>query len=277
MSAFGQVFHFFGIWGVNISEVIPRLEMGRLQCLSNAGNTRNNVLWQYVVRLVVSDWFAGFHFGRIGTLANESCWVIQHNFGAICLDARTLTFCQPIGLPIKPLKVKLLAGEQKATETPMPDHSFCLGPLSPPGRVTAKAWDSPEEQRCKAWMEDFWQGIRQENEAQMSRLQARMRGYERLRRSVGLLVASSWLVGLWFWFGVMACNWLRIGGVLGAPCSVQESVDASLQKLDDKMLEMGRRFDDLEEAKTGSQPEDRSQEDLSRQQHVLKGNVPRLH
>ena len=34
-------------------------------------------------------------------------------FGAFCLAARTLTFCQLMGLP---LKVKLLAGEQKATE-----------------------------------------------------------------------------------------------------------------------------------------------------------------
>ena len=35
------------------------------------------------------------------------------NRGAFCLDVRTLTFCQPMGFP----EVKLLAGEQKATET----------------------------------------------------------------------------------------------------------------------------------------------------------------
>ena len=34
--------------------------------------------------------------------------------GACCLDVRTLTFCQRMGFPIKPLKVKLLAGKQKA-------------------------------------------------------------------------------------------------------------------------------------------------------------------
>ena len=37
-------------------------------------------------------------------------------FGAFCMDVRTLTFCQLKGFSIKPLKVKLLAGEQKATE-----------------------------------------------------------------------------------------------------------------------------------------------------------------
>ena len=38
-------------------------------------------------------------------------------FGAFCLDVRTLTFCQLMGFPfIKPSKVKLLAGEQKATK-----------------------------------------------------------------------------------------------------------------------------------------------------------------
>ena len=36
-------------------------------------------------------------------------------FGAVCLD-RTLVFCQTHGFSIKPLKVQLLAGEQKATE-----------------------------------------------------------------------------------------------------------------------------------------------------------------
>ena len=36
--------------------------------------------------------------------------------GAFFLDVRTLTFCQPMVFFIKPLKVKLLAGEQKATE-----------------------------------------------------------------------------------------------------------------------------------------------------------------
>ena len=34
----------------------------------------------------------------------------------ICLDVRVVTFCQLMGFP-KPLKVKLLAGEQKATES----------------------------------------------------------------------------------------------------------------------------------------------------------------
>ena len=41
-------------------------------------------------------------------------------FGAFCLDVRTLTFLPTNGFSIKPLKlklkVKLLAGEQKATE-----------------------------------------------------------------------------------------------------------------------------------------------------------------
>ena len=38
-------------------------------------------------------------------------------FGAFCLDVRTLiNFLPTNGLSIKPLKVKLLAGEQKATE-----------------------------------------------------------------------------------------------------------------------------------------------------------------
>ena len=32
------------------------------------------------------------------------------------MDFRTLAFCQLMGFPIKPLKVKLLAEEQKATE-----------------------------------------------------------------------------------------------------------------------------------------------------------------
>ena len=36
-------------------------------------------------------------------------------FGAFCLDVRALTFYQLIGFSIEPLKVKLLAGEQKAT------------------------------------------------------------------------------------------------------------------------------------------------------------------
>ena len=34
-------------------------------------------------------------------------------------DARTLIFCQPMSCPMKPLKVKLLAGERKATEIPL--------------------------------------------------------------------------------------------------------------------------------------------------------------
>ena len=38
------------------------------------------------------------------------------HFGAFCLDVRTLTFLPTEGFSIKPLKVKLLAGEQKATE-----------------------------------------------------------------------------------------------------------------------------------------------------------------
>ena len=46
-----------------------------------------------------------------------SCLSQRHAYRiAFCLDARTLTFCQLMGFPIKPLKVKLLAGEQKATE-----------------------------------------------------------------------------------------------------------------------------------------------------------------
>ena len=44
-------------------------------------------------------------------------------FGAFCLDVRTLTFCQLMD-SIKPLKVKLLAGEQKATEYIRPRVSF---------------------------------------------------------------------------------------------------------------------------------------------------------
>ena len=40
------------------------------------------------------------------------------SFGACCLDVRTLTFLPTInGFSIKPLKVKLLAGEQKAAES----------------------------------------------------------------------------------------------------------------------------------------------------------------
>ena len=36
--------------------------------------------------------------------------------GAFCLDVRTLTFCQLLGFPNRPPKVKLFAGEQKPTE-----------------------------------------------------------------------------------------------------------------------------------------------------------------
>ena len=38
------------------------------------------------------------------------------NFGAFCLDVRTLTVCQLMGFSIKPLKHKLLAGEQKSNQ-----------------------------------------------------------------------------------------------------------------------------------------------------------------
>ena len=50
---------------------------------------------------------------------DEAPWAVANqSFGACCLDVRTLTFCQLAGFfSIKPLKVKLLAGEQKATET----------------------------------------------------------------------------------------------------------------------------------------------------------------
>ena len=37
----------------------------------------------------------------------------RFSFGAFCLDVRTLTFCQ---FSIRPLKVKLSAGEQKTTQ-----------------------------------------------------------------------------------------------------------------------------------------------------------------
>ena len=40
---------------------------------------------------------------------------LSQNFGAFCLDART-NFLPTNGFSIGPLKVKLLAGEQKATE-----------------------------------------------------------------------------------------------------------------------------------------------------------------
>ena len=48
---------------------------------------------------------------------------VKGNFGACCLDVRTLTFCQLMGFPTKPLKIKLLA-EQKATENTK-THHFC--------------------------------------------------------------------------------------------------------------------------------------------------------
>ena len=47
-------------------------------------------------------------------------------FGAVCLDVRTLAFSQLLGFSFKPLKVKLLAGEQKATK-----HSFPQGVTGP--------------------------------------------------------------------------------------------------------------------------------------------------
>ena len=60
-------------------------------------------LLRFLSRLAVFGWFSG-------------C------FGAFCLDVRTLTFCQLMGFSIKPLKVKLLAGEQKAAEVGFPCH-----------------------------------------------------------------------------------------------------------------------------------------------------------
>ena len=39
----------------------------------------------------------------------------QEKLGAFCLDVRTLTFCQRV-FSMKPLKVKLVGGEQKATK-----------------------------------------------------------------------------------------------------------------------------------------------------------------
>ena len=42
-------------------------------------------------------------------------------FGAICLDVRTLTFCQLIGF-IKPLKAKLLAGGAESNRELIPRH-----------------------------------------------------------------------------------------------------------------------------------------------------------
>ena len=50
--------------------------------------------------------------GRLVFVSVQKCGY----FGACCLDVRTLTFCQLMGFSIKPLKVNLLAGEQKATE-----------------------------------------------------------------------------------------------------------------------------------------------------------------
>ena len=38
------------------------------------------------------------------------------DFAAFCLDVGALTFCQLTGFPLNHLQVKLLAGEQKATE-----------------------------------------------------------------------------------------------------------------------------------------------------------------
>ena len=38
-------------------------------------------------------------------------------FGAFCLDVRTLSFWETSWFSIKPLQVKVLEGEQKATES----------------------------------------------------------------------------------------------------------------------------------------------------------------
>ena len=60
-------------------------------------------------------------------------------FGAVCLDVRTFNFLPTNRFPIKPLKVKLFAGEQKATEVA---HQlffmFCFVLFVPPpaGKVT---------------------------------------------------------------------------------------------------------------------------------------------
>ena len=55
------------------------------------------------------------------------------HFGACCLDVRTLAFCQLMGFPIKPQTVKLLAGEQNATEVrpPSPPLFDRLSELQP--------------------------------------------------------------------------------------------------------------------------------------------------
>ena len=51
----------------------------------------------------------------------------QRTLGACCLAVKTLTFRQLMGFSMKPLKVELLAGEQKAAEQPyVATCCFCL-------------------------------------------------------------------------------------------------------------------------------------------------------
>ena len=50
-------------------------------------------------------------------IARSGLALPQDFFVAFCLDIRTLTFVPTNGFSITPLKAKLVAGEQKATET----------------------------------------------------------------------------------------------------------------------------------------------------------------
>lgn len=98
--------------------------------------------------------------------------------------------------------------------------------------VATTASSEEEEQRCREWMDGYLQTARDENEAQMSRL--------------------------------------------------QESLQESLRKFDEKMDSFAQRFSDLEEevlhSKEKREPEEAEclKEDVQKQQNALKSNVRSL-
>lgn len=104
-------------------------------------------------------------------------------------------------------------------------------PVTPATEGMATTASEEEEQRCREWMDGYLQTAREENEAQMSRL--------------------------------------------------QESLQESLRKFDEKMDAFTQRFSDLEEevlhSKEKREPEtDGLKDDVHKQQNALKSNVRSL-